>query len=279
MALQGSQQLSHLDKRNNTFIGIEAGLAVLRADLNNALTFNGRNASPQEGGEKTTLEIKLERFVVNPANGQMILARIGWHLGSGGVKREISTLDDRSWSAHQFSTMPISSSFTYLGADLWKLDLTLTEELLEKLSPPFFPLIPMRRAETMKLKRAIRIIFRIPWLKRRRATALILPGLLVLLIALSTQFGLQQRSIEAQIDLYKSLQRQTRFMALIDSYKEAALKIDPLAPQIEDTAATQSLRVRLTGAYTIFRMRLIGMELLRWQLWTRINMKLFAVLL
>jgi hypothetical protein len=101
----------------------------------------------------------------------------------------------------------------------------------------------------MTLKRAIRIIFRMPWLKRRRARALILPGLLILLIALSTQLGLQQRSIEAQIDLYKSLQRQTRFMALIDSYKEAALKIDPLAPPIEDTAATQSLRVMLTGGF------------------------------
>jgi type II secretory pathway component PulJ len=129
MALQGSHLLSHLDKRNGTFVGIEAGLAVLRADLNNALTFNGRNVSPQEEEEKTTLEIKLERFVVNPANGQMILARIGWHLGSGGIKREISTLDDRSWSAHQFSNTPLSSSLTYLGADLWKLDLTLTEEL------------------------------------------------------------------------------------------------------------------------------------------------------
>lgn len=80
--------------------------------------------------------------------------------------------------------------------------------------------------------------------KAPRTTAMIVPGLLLILLVLSFQLGRQQSTIDTQVSVIEALKNQTNSSAQISLFKDTVLNLNPLIelPTSEDEAYTAQIQ-------------------------------------
>lgn len=129
LLVSGSTALSRLDRLTTEQTSLEAALASLRTDLQQAKTTSDIYVTSQKSEDNEALEISFQRFVIDPVIGKPSLATISWSFGPDGIERIINIPRLEMPAKRSFLTKQVAPKLSYIGADLWQLTLKPSSNL------------------------------------------------------------------------------------------------------------------------------------------------------